>query len=597
MTNYQPKFLPLLQEDKERYDIEIFDIILVTGDAYVDHPSFGTALLGRLLWEKGFTVGIISQPDWRKNDDFTKLGRPNLFFSVSSGNVDSMVNEFTPALKHREKDLYSPSGNKLRPPRSVSVYTDRLHALFPDTPIIIGGIEASLRRFAHYDYWSDSVRQSVLADAPADLLIFGMGETQICEVAERLSKGRFDLSDIPGTACKISKKIWEPDDSQIIIPSFEEVRLSPKHYISAFNTIHNEMNPFLGKRLAQTHPKCVIVANRPTMPLNPGELDKLYLLPFTRRSHPAYHAVIPALDPIRFSVTSHRGCFGECSFCAISLHQGRIIQSRGEDSIVEEVTRLTHDPLFRGTVTDVGGPTANMYGAYCHKWWKTGPCFEKKCSPECPHLDISQERYLDLLDRLEEIEGVKKVFISSGLRYDLFPGHEKKVLKRLTRHISGHLKVAPEHIVPHVLALMNKPGADEFEKFRKSFEDTRSGKEKRQYLLPYFISGHPGTTMEDMIILAEYMRDKSIYVEQVQDFTPTPMTASTTMYHTGLTLSGDEQIYIPRGHEKILQRAIIHYRDPGKYTLVREALESSKRRDLIGNTRNCLIPDRRKRKK
>lgn len=597
MNRHQPKYLPFLQDDKDRHQIELFDVIMVTGDAYVDHPSFGTALLGRLLWEKGFTVAIISQPDWRKSDDFKKFGRPRLFFSVSSGNVDSMVNHLTPALKYRHKDLYSPNGIKKRPPRAVNVYSDRLHALFPETPVIIGGIEASLRRFAHYDYWSDTVRQSILADAPADLLIYGMGERQICEVADRLDKGIVELTNIPGTVCKFSKKRWEPDDNQVLIPSYEEVRSSQKLYTRAFNTIYNEMNHIHGKKLVQIHPKCVIVSNKPANPLNPTELNSLYSLPYSRRAHPAYKAEVPALDPVRFSVTSHRGCFGECSFCAISLHQGRVIQSREECSIIEEVTRFTRDPQFKGIISDVGGPTANMYGAHCSRWSINGPCSGKRCSMDCNELCISQERYLNLLDRLGEIEGVKKVFVSSGVRYDLFSGKERNILKRLVPHISGHLKVAPEHIVPHVLKLMNKPDVSLFEKFRQSFEEIWKGIQKRQYLLPYFISGHPGTKLEDMITLALYIRDNSLYVEQVQDFTPTPMTASTTMYHTGLTLSGEKSVYIPKGREKELQRAILNYRDPKKYDLIQEALKIAGREDLIGKTNSSLIPNRKNKQK
>lgn len=595
--NGQPDFLPMAREETDRLGIDQLDIILVTGDAYIDHPSFGTALLGRVLWDAGFSVGIIAQPDWRIDTDLQRLGPPRLFFSISAGNVDSMVNAFTPNLKRRSSDVYSPGGRLLRPDRATLVYTDRVHALFPGAPIVIGGIEASLRRFAHYDYWSDSVRQSILADAPADLLVFGMGERQVVTIARRLAMGEAvdSVTDVPGTAYKLRPRIWRDMDhtDYVILPGYEEVRSDRVAYARAFAAHYHEQDPLRGRRVAQPHPKTVIIQNPPAMPLTTTELDRVYELPYARAAHPSYTEPVAALEPVRFSVVSHRGCFGSCSFCALTHHQGRIIQSRSPDSIVREVERMAAMPEFAGVVQDVGGPTANMYGIHCDQWDDAGTCPDRRCI-DCPALDRNHDEHLRLLKRLRDIPGVKHVFIASGIRYDLIPPGE--YLDRICKdHVSGHLKVAPEHVSEGVCACMGKPPREVFDAFRERFETLQEGREKRQYLIPYFISGHPGCRIADMVELAEYVRDTGLYTEQVQDFTPTPMSISTAIYHTGLDPFTLEEVYVPKGREKRIQRALIHYRDPENYGLVREGLRAAGREDLVGNAWKCLVPARRRR--
>ncbi len=596
----QPAFLPMSMAEARALGIDRFDIILITGDAYVDHPSFGTALLGRVLQDAGFSVGVIAQPGWRSDADLQRLGTPRLFFSVSAGNVDSLVNAFTPNLKRRSSDVYSPGGRLLRPDRATLVYTDRVHALFPDTPVIIGGIEASLRRFAHYDYWSDSVRQSILADAPADLLVFGMGERQVVAIACRLAAGEAiaSITDIPGTAHKLDLKIWRSMDhaDYVVLPGYQEVKQDRHIYARAFAEHYREQDPIRGRSVAQPHPKTVIVQNPPAMPLTTEELDRVYELPYARAAHPSYTEPIPALEPVRFSVVSHRGCFGSCSFCALTHHQGRIIQSRSADSIVREVERMAAMPGFTGVVQDVGGPTANMYGIHCDQWESAGTCPDRRCI-DCPALDRSHDEQVRLLRRLREIPGVKHVFIASGIRYDLIPPEDRDYLASICEHhVSGHLKVAPEHISERVCACMGKPSREVFDTFRERFEALQEGKTKRQYLVPYFISGHPGCRITDMIELAEYIRDTGLYTEQVQDFTPTPMSISTTIYHTGLDPFTLEEVYVPRDREKRIQRALIHYRDPKNYGLIREGLRAAGREDLIGSAWKCLIPARRRRR-
>ena len=596
----QPEYLPMTVAEAERLGIDRFDIVLVTGDAYVDHPSFGTALLGRVLWNAGYSVGVIAQPDWRSDTDFRRLGEPRLFFSVSAGNVDSLVNAFTPNLKRRRTDVYSPGGKLLRPDRATLVYTDRIHALFPKTPIVIGGIEASLRRFAHYDYWSDSVRQAILADAPADLLVFGMGERQVVAIADCLADGETprDLTDIPGTAYRLDLKTWRSMDhaGYVVLPGYAEVKEERYAYAKAFAMHYTEQDPLRGRPVAQPHPKTVVVQNPPAMPLSGDELDRVYELPYTRRAHPSYTEPIPALEPVRFSVVTHRGCFGACSFCALTHHQGRIIQSRSADSIVREVERMTKMPEFTGVVQDVGGPTANMYGIRCSRWETAGTCPDRRCT-DCPALDRSHEEQLRLLRRLSEIPGVKRVFIASGIRYDLIPEEEDYLAEVCAHHVSGHLKVAPEHIAKRVTACMGKPPREAFDAFRERFEALQEGKQKRQYLVPYLMSGHPGCRITDMVELAEYVRDTGLYTEQVQDFTPTPMSVSTTIYHTGLDPFTLEEVYVPKGREKRVQRALMHYRDPENYGIVCEGLRAAGREDLIGGAWKCLVPAKRKKRK
>jgi len=592
----QPAFLPLSRKEGDALGIGQFDIILVTGDAYVDHPSFGTALIGRVLWDAGFSVGIIAQPDWKSNRDITALGKPRLFFGISSGNVDSMVNNLTPNLKRRSSDVYSPGGNLRRPDRATVVYANLVHAAYPDVPIVLGGIEASLRRFAHYDYWQDKVRQAILADAPVTLLIYGMGERQIVEIAQRLAAGEpaRSLRDIRGTAYTMEVAEWRaaPHEGIVEIPSFTEVSSDKTAYAKAFALHYREQDPVRGRTVAQPHPKTVIVQNPPARPLTTPELDHIYELPYSRRAHPSYKKPVPALEPVRFSIVSHRGCFGGCSFCALTHHQGRIIQSRSIDSIVREVTRMAKMPEFKGIVQDVGGPTANMYGMECARWEKAGACPDKSCSPACPTLDVSHTKLCELLRRVSEVPGVKRVFVGSGIRYDLVLAGDQDsgYLRQLAEHhVSGHLKVAPEHVSAEVTAAMNKPGREVFDRFRERFDALQQGKPKRQYIVPYFMSGHPGCTVKDMAELAEYIRDNRLYTEQVQDFTPTPMSVSTCMYYTGLDPFTLEPVYVPKGREKKVQRAMMQYREPGNRAFVLEGLRQAGREDLIGNGAKCLV--------
>jgi uncharacterized radical SAM protein YgiQ len=594
---HQPVFLPLSVHEGNKLGIRQFDIILVTGDAYVDHPSFGTALIGRVLWDAGFTVGIIAQPDWTTAADFTVLGKPRLYFGISSGNVDSMVNNFTPNLKRRSDDVYSPGGILRRPDRATIVYTNRVHELFPDTPIVIGGIEASLRRFAHYDYWQDRVRQAILADAPADLLVFGMGERQVVEIARRLAFGETgaSLRDVRGTAYTLELAQWRSKRPEGIIelPGFSEVAQDKISYARAFAMHYHEQDPVRGRAIAQPHPKTVVIQNPPALPLSTEELDHIYDLPFTRRAHPSYKQRVPALEPVQFSVTSHRGCFGACSFCALTHHQGRIIQSRSMASIIREVTRMTKMPEFKGIVQDVGGPTANMYCLSCDLWEKYGACRDKRCSPSCKNLNTSHWHQGVLLKKLREITGVKKVFIGSGIRYDLALSDDSGYLEMIcAHHISGHLKVAPEHVTKRVTDVMNKPDREVFDRFCDRFETEQQGKKKRHYILPYFMSGHPGCSIRDMVELAVYIRDHQLYTEQVQDFTPTPMSVSTCMYYTGLNPFTLEPVHVPKGHEKKIQRALMQYRESQNRELVIEGLIAAGRTDLIGNGRQFLVPPR-----
>jgi uncharacterized radical SAM protein YgiQ len=592
----QPPFLPLSSIEAKDLCLEQFDIILVTGDAYVDHPSFGTALIGRVLWDAGFSVGIISQPDIKSERDFKALGRPRLFFGISSGNVDSMVNNYTPNLKRRSSDVYSPGGTLKRPDRATIVYTNRIHSVYPEVPIVLGGIEASLRRFAHYDYWQDRVRQSILADAPATLLAYGMAERQMVEIARRLDSGESarSLRDIHGTMYTMEVAEWRTARPQPIveIPSFSEVASDTIAYAKAFAIHYKEQDPVHGGAVAQPHPKTVVIQNSPARPLSSTELDHVYELPFTRQAHPSYRESVPALLPVQFSVVSHRGCFGSCSFCALTHHQGRILQSRSPPSIIREVTRIAAMPEFRGAIQDVGGPTANMYGMTCNKWATAGTCQDKLCTSACKNLQTNHWKIRELLKKMREVPGVKKVFVGSGIRYDLVLADNEgsQYLEDLCEyHISGHLKVAPEHISPLVTVAMNKPDGLVFDLFLDLFSAFQKGKAKRQYLVPYFMSGHPGCTIKDMIALAEYIRDHKLYTEQVQDFTPTPMSVSTCMYYTGLNPFTLEPVHVPKGNEKKIQRALMQYKEPQNFDLVREGLLTAGRKDLIGTGDKCLI--------
>ncbi len=570
----------MTMKEAEALGINEFDVILITGDAYVDHPSFGAAVIGRVLWDAGYSVGIIAQPDCKSVADLKKLGKPRLFFGVTSGNVDSLVNNYTANLKIRSDDVYSPGGKGgLRPNRAAIVYSDKIHSIFPDTPIVLGGIEASLRRFAHYDYWSDSVRRSILADAPADMLVFGMGERQVVKIASRLSKSENirDITDIAGTVIKTEISKWRlmRHVGYVELPSFTDVSQDKMLYAKAFNLHYQEQDPVRGRPVAQVHPKTVIIQNKPAMPFCAEELDHVYELPYARMAHPSYNKPIPALAPVKFSIVSHRGCFASCSFCALTHHQGRIVQSRSIGSMVREVQRMAKMQDFKGIVQDVGGPTANMYSMHCDLWDGRGACADKICThPLCKNLDTSHQKQVELLRRLREIPGVNKVFIGSGIRYDLVLADPSGYLSELCEyHVSGQLKVAPEHISGLVTDMMHKPSRVVFDEFRKKFasENRRLGKE--QYLIPYFMSGHPGCTIKDMVELVEYIRDNNLYTEQVQDFTPTPMTASTCMYYTGFDPFTLKEVHVAKGREKRIQRALMRYKDERNYGLVREGLK------------------------
>lgn len=597
------RFLPMDIKDIKSRGWDQLDIIIVTGDAYVDHPGFGATIIGRVLEDAGFKVGIISQPNWEDTKDFTKLGKPRLFFAVTSGNTDSMVSNYTPALKPRPKDMYSPGGKPgLRPSRAVVVYSNRLKQTYPDVPIVIGGIEASLRRFAEFDHWSGKVRQSILADAPADLLVYGMGELQTPEIARRLDSGEDirNINDIPGTTWKLEVKKWKEakENDQIPfpyveMPSYNEVSKDKPTYAKAFKLMYDQQDPVRGIALVQPHPKTTIVQNPPMRQLSQKELDHVYDLPYTRREHPSYKEPVPALETVRFSITTHRGCFGSCSFCAIAQHQGRMITSRSIDSILHEAELLTRMKEFKGNIIGVGGPSANMYAMKCKNWENKGACKDKLCLyPEpCPSMDTSHKENIEMLRQLREMPEVKRVFVSYGVRYDLALQDPEYITELCQYHVSGQLKIAPEHFSKSVTDCMKKPGREVFEKFAKIFKETNKRLNKDQYLVTFLMSGHPACTMDDMIELAEYIKATDRYTEQVQDFIPTPMTISTCMFHTGLDPFTGKTVYVATSRrEKNIQRAMMHYRDPKNHGLIFEGLKNADRQDLIGNTWNCLIP-------
>ncbi len=590
-------FLPISKEDMQKKKIEQLDFIFVSGDAYVDHPSFGSAVIARLLESRGYKVGIIPQPDWRSTDAFKALGKPKLAFLVSSGNMDSMVNHYTAGKKPRREDLYSPGGVRgKRPDRAVTVYCNRIREAFKDVPVIIGGIEASLRRFAHYDFWDDQVRRSILFDSRADLLIYGMGEKPVIQVAEALESGMEIkyITYINGTAYIASELENLPDAT--VIPSFDEVRNSKRKYARAFMLQYREQDYHTGSILIQPHGERSLVQNPPAAPLTETELDDVYSLPFTRQYHPVYknQGGIPALKEVKFSLTSQRGCFGGCSFCALNFHQGRVVQSRSHESIIEEAELLLKDPEFKGYIHDVGGPTANFRHAACDKQLNAGVCKNRQClyPTPCKNLKVDHKDYVALLKKLRSLPGVKKVFVRSGLRYDYIIADKKdEFLRELCEnHISGQLKVAPEHVSDKVLRYMGKPSKEVYDRFVKKYFDMNKRLKKEQYLVPYLMSGHPGSDLSAAVELAEYVRDMGYNPEQIQEFYPTPGTLSTCMYYTGLDPRTMKPVYVPRDpEEKAMQRALIQYRNPANYGLVYKALKSAGREDLIGFGDKCLI--------
>ena len=588
----------------ERADMEArgwaeLDFVLISGDAYVDHPSFAPAVIGRYLESKGYRVGIIAQPDWNDVNAFKKLGKPRLASLVTAGNLDSMLNKFTAAKKIRREDDYSPGGEAgHRPDRATLVYSNRMKEAYRDVPLIIGGIEASLRRFGHYDYWSDTVRRSILVDSKADVLIYGMGELQIIELAEALDHNRFEesLPNIRGI-CYMSKEI--PSIECAECPSFEEIKADKMAFADAFRIQYDEQDPFYGRPIVQKHGDRYVVQNVPALPLTQEQMDAAYDLPYTRKWHPSYDdkGGVPALSEVQFSLVSQRGCFGSCSFCAITNHQGRIIQNRSHQSLIDEAKLMIGMDDFKGYIHDVGGPTANFRHLACDKQAVFGACKGRTCAaPEpCENLNTNHDDYIALLRKLRKLKGVKKVFVRSGLRYDyVLADNNKAFVKELCQyHVSGQLKVAPEHVSKRVTTMMGKAGKEEFLTFKKWFEEANRELGKKQYLVPYFMSSHPGCTLEDAIELAEFLRDQHMYPEQVQDFIPTPGSLSTCMYYTGINPLDGKPVYVAKkGRDKAKQRALMQYKNIENYDLVKEALIEANRRDLIGFGPECLITPR-----
>lgn len=591
------RFLPICKDDMIERQWKQLDFIIVTGDAYIDHHSFGTAIISRVLEDAGFKVGIIPQPDWHSTDDFMKLGRPRLGFLVNGGNMDSMVNHYTVAKRVREKDLYSPGGKMgLRPDRATIVYCNKIREAYKNIPVIIGGVEASLRRFAHYDYWSDKVRKSMLVDSGADLLIYGMSEKQIVEVANCLNDGLEVqyIRHVPGTCYMIDD--LEYVSGYIEIPSYKAVSIDKMEYARAFKIQYEEQDPVRGKTLVQKHANRYVVQNRPEMPLTREELDHVYGLPYTKNYHPCYEEAggIAAIEEVKFSIVSSRGCFGNCSFCAITFHQGRIVQSRSEESILEEAVEITNLPDFKGYIHDVGGPTANFRRPACKTQLRHGACKNKQClyPKPCKNIDADHTEYLELLRKIRAVPKVKKAFVRSGLRYDYIMADKNDTFFKelVEHHVSGQLKVAPEHVCADVLKYMGKPSGKTYDRFVEKFYKLTEQVGKKQYIIPYLMSSHPGSTLASAIELAEYLRDINYQPEQVQDFYPTPGTLSTAMFYTGVDPLTMKEIYVPKTKsEKAMQRALLQYRNPKKYDIVYEALVKAGREDLIGNGPKCLI--------
>lgn len=589
-------FLPVCKEDMKKRGWEQLDFLYIVGDAYVDHPSFGHAIISRVLESKGYKVGIVSLPDWRKTDDFKKLGTPRLGVLVSAGNIDSMVNHYTVSKKRRSDDAYAPY-NKAgqRPDRATIVYCNRIREVFGNVPILIGGVEASLRRFTHYDYWDDKLRRSILFDSRADILMYGMGEKQIVAIADKLNEGIpvSEIRDIPGT-CYISSEC--DIENSIIIPSFEECVESKTKYAKSCAEQYAEQNPFIGKTLIQKHGDKYLIQNPPAMPLNTEELDEVYGLPYMRNYHPMYEACggIKAIDEVKFSLAANRGCYGNCNFCALAFHQGRIVTSRSDESLLKEAEEMIKQPDFKGYIHDVGGPTANFREPACKKQLVSGACRDRKClfPKPCPNMKVDHTKYLNLLRKLRKLKGVKKVFIRSGIRFDyLLADKDDAFFKELCQyHISGQLKVAPEHISDNVLKCMGKPENAVYTKFSEKFYKINEKIGKKQYLIPYLMSSHPGSTLHDAVRLAEYLNAHHINPQQVQDFYPTPGTISTCMYYTGLDPFTMKKVYIPnKPAEKAMQRALLQFKNPDNYKLVYEALVKTGRTDLIGHHERCLI--------
>lgn len=596
-------FLPVSRKDMEKRGWTQCDFVYVCGDAYVDHSSFGQAIISRILELNGYKVGIIPQPDWKNRESVTILGEPRLGFLVSAGNMDSMVNHYTVSKKRRSSDAYTPGGViGKRPDYATIVYCNLIRQTYKKTPIIIGGIEASLRRLAHYDYWSDKVKRSILLDSGADIISYGMGEHSIVEIADALNSG-IDVKDITfirGTVYK-AKSLEHLYDEYIMLPSYDEICRDKKTYAESFYKQYCNTDPFVAKHLVEQYKeKEYVIQNPPSYPLTQQEFDDVYAMPYMNAWHPSYDALggVPAFAEIKFSLTSNRGCFGGCSFCALTFHQGRIVQARSHESLVEEAKQMTEQPDFKGYIYDVGGPTANFRRPSCDKQLTKGVCTNKQClfPKPCVNLKADHSDYVELLRKLRNLPKVKKVFVRSGIRFDyVLADKDDTFMEELCRyHISGQLRVAPEHITDNVLRLMGKPENSVYEAFLKKYTAINKKLGKEQYAIPYLMSSHPGSTLKDAIALAEYIRDLGYMPEQVQDFYPTPSTISTCMYYTGLDPRDMKPVYVTTNpHEKAMQRALIQFKNPANYELVKEALLREHRQDLIGFDKHCLIPPRR----
>ena len=595
-------FLPISKRDMKKRGWEQCDFVYIIGDAYVDHPSFGHAIISRILEHAGYKVGIISQPDWKDPASIDALGRPRLGFLVMGGNMDSMVNHYSVFKHHRKTDAYTPGGvTGKRPDYATIVYCNLIRQTYKDVPIIIGGMEASLRRLAHYDYWSDKMKRSILLDSQADLLLYGMGERSIVEVADALNAGLsvHDLTFLDGTVYR-SKTTDQVVDG-ITLPDWETVKADKAAYARSFYTQYVNTDPFTAKPLIEPYGREFVIQNPPQKPLSEDEMDLTYDLPYENTYHPSYEKLggVPAIQEIKFSLTSNRGCFGGCSFCAITFHQGRIIQTRSHDSILREAERMTKDPEFKGYIHDVGGPTANFRLPACEKQLSKGVCAGKQClfPRPCKNMRADHSDYVNLLRKIRALPGVKKVFIRSGIRFDyLLADKDDTFFRELVKyHVSGQLRVAPEHVSDHVLDLMGKPRNEVYERFVEKYKKLCAQMGLDQYVVPYLMSSHPGSRLEDAIALAEHVRDMGYMPEQVQDFYPTPSTISTVMYYTGLDPRTMRPVYVAKDpHEKAMQRALIQYRDPKNYKLVYEALTLCHREDLIGNGPSCLIRAKQK---
>ncbi len=600
-------FLPTSRKELDALGIDQPDIIFVTGDAYIDHPSFAMAILGRVLEAAGFTVAILAQPPWKDCSAFKALGPPRLMYAVSAGNMDSMINHYTANRKPRSEDAYSPGGRKgLRPDRPTNVYAQRCREAYPGIPVVVGGVEASLRRIAHYDYWSDTVRPSILVTSKADLCVFGMGERSLRRIAERLRQGEDirALRDLRGVAYLLGAKEplpdhrWDDaprDNLSVPLPSFEEVKADKEAFVRMTKLFHHETNPWSGRRLTQAHGGRLLVVNPPDLPLSTEELDACYDLPYRREPHPRYKEPIPAFQTIKDSIQVMRGCFGGCTFCSITMHQGRPIQSRSEASILKEVRQLTERKDFKGHISDLGGPTANMYRMHCKKPEVEQRCRRLSCIHPtiCKLLDTSHSPIRSVMRKARQTKGIKRVHIASGIRTDLAKLDQAYLDDIAAHHTGGHLKVAPEHASDRVLALMKKPGIGDFEIFKRRFEDASHRAGREQYLVPYFIGSHPGSSLEDMVELALFLKRQGLKPKQVQDFIPAPMDLATCMYYTGIDpISGQEVPVAKKARDRKHQRALMQFFKPENWFEVHEALTLLGRTDLIGKGKDCLIPEK-----